>query len=121
MRTTITADAGQEYFDTKVKDTAIPTEFKAKLITATPETNPKELLVAVENQTGDALLKFETPLKGKAEPGTALSFKGSPQSFQKEPFQMVFVVEKSDLKGWPVPQGAAPVRRKAPVRRRAKS
>jgi tetratricopeptide (TPR) repeat protein len=121
LRTTLTADNGQEYFDTKVKDTAIPTEFKGKLITATPETNPKELLVAVENQTGDALLKFETPLKGKAEPGTALSFKGSPQAFQKEPYQMVFVVEKSDLKGWPVPQGAAPARRKAPVRRRAKS
>jgi len=81
--------------------------------------NPKELLVAVENQTGDALLKFETPLKGKAEPGTPLTFKGSPQSYTKEPYQLAFVVEKSDLKGWPVPQ--TPERRtpaRRPVRRR---
>ena len=119
LRTAITADNGAEYFDKQVKDTAIPTEFKGKLISATPEVNPKELLVAVENQTGDALLKFETPLKGKAEPGTPLTFKGSPQSYTKEPYQLAFVVEKSDLKGWPVPQTPerhAPARR--PVRRK---
>lgn len=119
LRTAITADNGAEYFEKQVKDTAIPTEFKAKLISATPEVNPKELVVAVENQTGDAVLKFETPLKGKAEPGTPLSFKGSPQSYTKEPYQLAFVVEKSDLKGWPVPQAPerrAPARR--PVRRR---
>ena len=121
LRTAITAENGAEYFNTQVKGTAIPTEFNGKLISATPEVNPKELVVAVENQTGDAVLTFETPLKGKAEPGTALSFKGSPQSFQKEPYQLSFVVEKSDLKGWPVSQAAerkAPVRRKPPVRRR---
>jgi tetratricopeptide (TPR) repeat protein len=119
LRTAITAENGDTYFTSQVKDTAIPTEFNGKLISATPEVNPKELLVAVENQTGDALLKFETPLKGKAEPGTPLTFKGSPQSYTKEPYQLAFVVEKSDLKGWPVPQ--TPERRtpaRRPVRRR---
>ncbi len=119
LKAAVIADNGSEYFNTKVKDTEIPTEFKGRLISATPEAGPKELQVAIDGNTADAVLVFETPLKGQADPGTMLSFKGVPKSFQKEPYQMTFEVAKSDLKGWPVPQTPEkPAVRKRPVTRK---
>ena len=119
LKAAVTADAGADYFSSKVKDTEIPTVFSGRLISATPEAAPKELQVAIDGTTTDAVLVFETPLKGTADPGTQISFKGVPKSFQKDPYQMTFEVAKSDLKGWPVAQTAEkPAVRKRPAPRK---
>jgi tetratricopeptide (TPR) repeat protein len=118
LKDAVTAANGQEYFDSNVKGAALPggangvTEFKAKVVSMEPAARPKTVLVSIADPTGkvaDAMLKFETPLATKADPGTDISFSGIADSFTKDPFTIAFVVDKKDLKGWPAP---APVHRR---------
>ena len=88
--------------------------FRAKVIS---QPSPKELLVNVDNLAGDATLKFETPLKGTIDPGTAFKFKGVVESFNKDPYTLVFTADKEDVNGLPASAFAAappPRRRPAP-------
>ncbi len=122
LKQALTGDQAQSYFDEHMKDTAIPMEFKGKLIEAKPETNPKELVLAIQDgMTPDATLVFETPLKGKMDPGADLSFKnGIATSYTSSPYMVTFKLEKDDLSGW---KGApAPAAKpKAPVHHRPAS
>lgn len=90
--------------------------FKGKLISQTPETNPKELQLSVEDGiTPDVTIQFEEALKGKADAGIEIEFKGQVESFTKDPYTLTFKANASDIKGWPV-QKAAPVKKAAPRR-----
>jgi tetratricopeptide (TPR) repeat protein len=105
----LTADAGQQYFDATVKGAALPggansvTKFKGTLISQKPALNPKELVLGVTTpDTPEVTLKLETPLRGKAEPGTVIHFEGVPSAFTKEPFMLTFDVDSKDkIEGWP--------------------
>ena len=55
----------------------------------------------MDNLAGDAILKFETPLKGTIDPGTAFKFKGVIDSYQKDPYTLTFTAEKDDVDGLP--------------------
>lgn len=131
LKTALTGGEGQTYFDSSVKGAALPggiekggqkvTKFKGKLVSATPETNPKELVLAIGNDpAGDVTLKLDAPLRGKMEAGGEIQFNGVASSYTKEPFMVIFDVDKADVSGWegvggaPVP--AAP-KKAAPVRR----
>jgi len=46
-------------------------------------------------------LKFENPLKGTVDQGTAFKFKGVIDSFVKDPFMLTFATEKEDVDGLP--------------------
>lgn len=139
LKTALLAENGQSYFETGMKGAALPggiekggqkvTKFKGKLISATPETNPKELVLSIGgDQAGDVTLKLDAPLRGKMETGGEIQFNGVPSSFTKEPFMVVFDVEKGDIGGWegvggaPVPAApkkAAPAKRApAPVKKK---
>jgi len=71
-----------------------------------PAVKPKIIYMAMDDgaqtdaSTADATLKFETPLPGKVEPGTELTFEGVGESYTANPLMVVFNVDKNDLHGW---------------------
>jgi hypothetical protein len=72
--------------------------------------------VNVDNLAGDATLKFETPLKGTIEAGTAFKFKGVVDSYVPEPYMLVFTADKEDVEGLPASAfAAAPPARRRPA------
>jgi hypothetical protein len=75
IRMALTAPDGDAYFG-MIKGSAVPPEgaftmFNAKVIS---QPSPNEILANVDNLAGDATLKFEGPLKGTVDPGTAFKF-----------------------------------------------
>jgi hypothetical protein len=105
---------GQQYFDSSMKEAAIP-----RLRGWVVEQRPKELLVAISDKTTpEVTLEFDTPVTAKVEPGTELQFEGIGKSFTKEPFMVVMEVERKNVSGLPA---AAPAKKPAarkPARRR---
>jgi tetratricopeptide (TPR) repeat protein len=100
IKTALTAPDGDTYFNSSMKGTLLP-EFSGKVVSMTPALKPKAVVVAIENgTTGDATLKFETPLPGKVAAGTVLKFQGMPESYTGNPFMVTFAVEKSKMTGW---------------------
>ena len=105
VRTALTAPDGQTYFD-MVKGSQIPPEgqpfmmFNAKVIS---QPSPKELLVNIDNLAGDATLRFEEPVKGMVDAGTAFKFRGVIDEFVKDPFMLTFKIDdpKMDTDGLP--------------------
>jgi hypothetical protein len=103
----------------------VPTgKFKGKLISATPETRPKELLIAVEKpDVADVKLVLEEPLPGKMDPGGDISFFGSAEELSKSPYMITFKIvdPKEDIEGWTGKGPAGPPRtgvKKAPAKKK---
>ncbi len=126
IRKELAGPGGEQYFAEKLKDTQLPggamgvTKFKGKLISMKPAVNPKELVLGISDATtSEVTLKFETPLKGKADVGTDIAFEGIASAFQKEPLNLVFDVEKDKLEGWPVQAAAPPAKKAAPGKKAA--
>jgi hypothetical protein len=117
IRDALTADGGDAYFG-QVKDSQIPPQdgafkmFPAKVVSQ----SGKELVVSVDNAAGDATLRFENPLKGTVDPGTAFMFKGVVDSFTKVPYMLTLTADKDDIEGLPATlfAGAPPARKRAP-------
>lgn len=108
----LTTENGQAYFDNELKGSAVP-KLKGKVVSATPEAKPKEIVVGVEHpdQQEIKLVLSEGAMATKAEPGTEIEFEGVPSAFQKEPFLLTMDIEKSKISGWPEPP--KPARRPA--------
>jgi tetratricopeptide (TPR) repeat protein len=109
IRDELTGENGQAYFDTSMKDAAIP-----RLRGWVVEQRPKELLVAISDKnTPEVTLQLDAPVTAKVDPGTEIQFEGVGKSFTKEPFMVVMDVERKAISGLPA---AAPA--KKPARRR---
>jgi hypothetical protein len=98
-------------------------KFTGKLISASPETRPKELTLAVEKpDVADVKLVLEEPLPGKMDPGGDISFFGSAEELSKGPYMVTFKVTKDDLDGWtgkgPVGARPAGAAKKAPAKKK---
>jgi hypothetical protein len=112
----LTGDGSAMYWDA-MNGAALPsgrpevTKFKGKLVSATPETRPKELTIAIGGDMPDATLKLEEPLPGKMDPGGEISFSGVAKEFSKAPFMVTFEVSKDDIAGW---TGKGPAGARAP-------
>lgn len=132
IKEALMADNGQAYFDKDVKGAGLPggapapdtdppvpvTKFKGTLVSADPETNPKELKLAIDGTDPEVTLKLDAPLRGKLDPNIEIGFEGSPEAFTKEPFNLTFAVEKANLTGLPATAtGGAAAKKAAPVRR----
>jgi len=117
IKEALTGDGSAAYWDA-MKDAGLPaghngvTKFKGKLVSATPETRPKELTLAVACDAPDVTLKLDEPLPGKMEPGGEISFSGAAKDFSKAPFMVTFAVDKDDIEGW-TDKGAAGAARPA--------
>lgn len=97
----LTAPDGETYFTQKMKDTQTP-PFPATIISEEPAVRPKTLIVSIsDGKTPDATIHLATPLPGKADPGTKISFTGIPESYTASPFMVTFKAEKANIKDWP--------------------
>jgi hypothetical protein len=110
IRTTLEGDGGPAYFDQSMKSALLPPQsgefkqFKAKVVS---QPTPKELLVSVDDPTGDATLVFAAPLRGKIDPGAEVQFSGVVEAYTKAPYNVRFTVDTKDVTGLPA---AAPRR-----------
>ncbi|MEN6535222.1 MAG: hypothetical protein ABFD60_16765 [Bryobacteraceae bacterium] len=118
VRSELTGANADQYWDSSVKGAGLPggahgvTKFKGKLVSHTPAKNPKELVLAVSDATTpEVTLKLDEPMVGAAPAGTEIDFEGVATSFVKDPFMLVFEVDKAKVSGWP-----APVKKVAPKR-----
>ena len=101
------ADGSADYWEA-MKGAGLPPpgkipgdKFKGKLVSATPETRPKELKIAIEKpDVADVTLVLEEPLPGKMDPGGEISFFGAPEELSKSPYMITFKVTKEDIEGW---------------------
>jgi len=114
---------GEQYFESGMKDALVPPEgqprLKGILISHEPAKNPKTLVLGLSNATTpEVTLKLEAPMIGRADPGTALEFRGEAKSFTKEPFMVIFNAEKANISGWPPPP--PPVKKAVPKKGVAK-
>jgi tetratricopeptide (TPR) repeat protein len=110
IKTELTGDNGQAYFDSNMKGAKPPAKsFRGKVVSATT----KEIKLAMsDDTTPEATLRFDAPIP-KVDPGTTLQFTGVADNYTKSPFMVVFDAEKGDVDGLPK---AAPAKR-APARR----
>jgi len=100
IRTALTGADGEKYFTDNMKGAQTPA-FTGKLISATPEIKPKTLVLAIaDGKTPDCTVTLDTPLPGKAEGDTFITFQGIPQSYTANPFTVTFNADKASVKGW---------------------
>jgi len=99
IKSQLTGDNGAQYFETQLKDTAVP-KLQGVLVEARPACKAKELRVAV-------------PMPDAKPPSNAeFSWEGVPASFTKDPFLLTMAVEKAKLTDLTTePCTAAPARK----------
>ncbi len=107
VRLELQGAGGASYFDASMKGAVLPgnvngvAKFKGKLVSMVPETKPKELVLAIENSDKpDVTLRLDSALPGKMAAGSEIEFEGIADSFQKDPFMVIFNVEKAKIGGW---------------------
>jgi hypothetical protein len=95
---------GEQYFDSQLKDTALP-QLTGMLVEPKPECRPKELLVAVvlpdasQPARAEITLKLDKALSGKPELNTEVRWEGVPSAFTREPFMLTMDAETNRIVG----------------------
>ncbi len=122
IRDALKADGGDAYF-ASIKGSEIPPQTddaKFKMFTGkvVSQPSPKEILLAVDNPMGDVTLQFEGPLKGTADPGTPVMFKGVIDAFTKDPYNLTLTVDKDDVEGLPASMFATAGTRKRATKKK---
>jgi hypothetical protein len=103
IKTGLTGDNPDAFFEMTVKDVQLPPmgKFKGKLVSMTPANRPKELVLAVEKDMPDVTLKLdEGTLPGTMEAGGELEFVGTAKTYRKDPYMLTFEVTKEQITGW---------------------
>ncbi len=123
----LTGDGSDTYW-AAMKDAGLPgghngvNKFRAKIISLTPENNPKELLLAIEGDMPDVKLVMDEPLKGKMDAGLEIAFSGAAKEFSKSPYLVTFEASPEDIEGWtgkgPATAPAKPGAKKAPAKKK---
>lgn len=117
-------DGGETYFEMNMKGTLLPggasgvQRFKGQIISMTPETRPKQIVLALE-QPGvpDVTLDLSQALPGKMDAGEELQFEGVAKSYTSQPFMVVLDVDPKQIDGWTGKNVAQP--RSSPGKSRA--
>ena len=112
----LTGPNSDAYFASSMKDAHLPggamgvKRFKGKVIEHKPARNPSTIVLGISDATTpEVTLKLETPMVGKADPGTELEFEGVISGFTKDPFMLTMDIETpaDQISGWPAPTPAA--------------
>jgi hypothetical protein len=75
-------------------------KFTGKLVSATPERNPEELVLAVDGDMGEAKVLVVEALRGSMKPGAAISFSGVAIEYVKQPYTLVLESDPDEIEGW---------------------
>jgi len=111
----LSADDGAQYFESQMKDAAVP-QLAGVLTEAKPACHAKELLVAVPLPDAPRLLhaeirlKLDKPLAGKPEPNAEFQWEGVPSAFTRDPFLLTMDADTSKLQGLNLTPCTAPKR-----------
>jgi hypothetical protein len=95
---------GEQYFNSQLKDTAVP-QLAGILIDAKPACRPKELLAAVplhdaqKPYQAEITLKLDMPMTGKPDLDEPFRWEGVPSAFTREPFMLTMDAERSRIEG----------------------
>jgi hypothetical protein len=127
IKTGLTGDGDAAYFDNNVKTAEFPPDgkkFKGKIVSMTPATGPKKLVMSYKDPAGDITLVLETPLRGKMDIGSELEFEGQATAYTKAPFMLTLSIgedeNKTKIIGWkpvaapPTSKKTAPTPKKQP-------
>ncbi len=98
IKTNLTGDQGEKFFNSDVKDTEIPggaegvKDFTGTIISVDPADRPTKIVLGVEDPTKpDATLTFSQPLPANAvKVGDKLQFSGVADSYVANPYMLVF-------------------------------
>lgn len=119
---------GAAYFESTIKEARLPgglngvEALKGTIISMTPPTRPKQLVVAVyDPAVPDATLEFEDPLPGDMAAGSIIEFNGIGKSFTPDPFNVTFEVLPADLKGWTGQDAKGKTKGKTPANTKTKT
>ncbi|MBZ5634007.1 MAG: hypothetical protein LAO55_12865 [Acidobacteriia bacterium] len=100
-------DGGEAYFEMNMKGVLLPggangvQKFTAKIVSMTPETKPKQIVLALEQpNVPDVTLELSQALPGKMEAGEALQFEGVAKSYTRQPFMLVLETDPDKIAGW---------------------
>jgi len=125
----LTMDGGDAFFEMNLTRALLPggangvQKFKAKIVSMTPETKPKQIVLALEKAgVPDVTLELSEALPGKMEAGEELQFEGVAKSYTKQPFMVVFETDPEKILGWTGknPPKSSAGKRKAKAKARAK-
>jgi hypothetical protein len=104
LRDALSEADGQQYFDSKLKDSGVP-QLRGVLVSATPACRPKELMVAIQlpdakgAPKAEIKLKLDKPLTVKPELNQEIRWEGVPSAFTKEPFLLTMDTDADPLAG----------------------
>jgi tetratricopeptide (TPR) repeat protein len=99
MRRQLEAPDGQQYFSNNLQ-AKLTTTLKGTVVKSIPSRGARELMVAMSDQGGpEVTLKLNSPLQIYAGPGSKITFRGTPESFSSEPFNLVLTADASDVQG----------------------
>jgi len=100
--------SGAAYFE-NIKGAGLP-KLKGKLISALPANKPKELMIAIMDDTTPELkLVVDKPYGGMPPAGTVLEFEMAvPDTFVASPFLMTATIDQEQITGWPADMMGAP-------------
>ena len=121
LKATLTAEGGEQYFESGMKGAEVP-ELKGTVLESACRARELKVAVPLPDATGapvpEITLKLvneagaASPLTGKAESGV-ITFKGVAEAFSKDPFMLTMTIDKKDIKDLKVtPCAAAPARKK---------
>jgi len=114
----LSADGGAQYFESQMKDAAVP-QLTGVLLEAKPACRARELLVAVplpdaaQPVRAEIRLKLDKPLAGKPVLNAEFQWEGVPSAFTRDPFLLTMDVESGKIQGLKVTLCAANPPKKA--------
>lgn len=99
----LTGDGGMDFFNSRVKNTAMP-GLRGYLIAQSPEERPKTLVLGLSDRsTREVTLELDTAYRYPAPRGTVIDFQCVPQRFTQQPFNLGFDCAQDKVNGWPPP------------------
>jgi tetratricopeptide (TPR) repeat protein len=99
----LTAPGGEEYFNTQVRNSAMPS-LRGYLIAQSPQDRPDTLVLGIESRgTREVTLKLNEAFRYSARSGTVINFECVPRSFSQNPFNVGFDCDQAKVSGWPPP------------------
>ena len=89
IKSSLSGPNGQTYYETKLKDSALPF-LHGTVLSASPKDKPLLVILAMSDKsTREVELRMQAALTGELPPGTEVIFEGVAIDFSPEPFRLM--------------------------------